>query len=352
MGNICGNLTKEEKEQISKSRKIDSELNSDKKHLENEYKLLLAGSGESGKSTIAKQIKIIHLKGFNPKDRQNFKNGVFLNISWACHSILDHFAEKDTLYLDKYEPLNQIPKMGTITLTTEAAGLAEQLWAEQVVQQAFTARELILNDSAPYFLSSARKFADPQYEATDEDILKVRSKTTGIVETIFGMRRKWFRLVDVGGQKNERRKWIHCFENVTAVMYVSAISEYDRVMAEDGVTNRLHDSLNLFEELINMDIFSSVPIILFLNKKDLFAEKLKQVELSVCFGMYSGSNDYDDAVAYIEKKFKEKNQNSHRDIFVHQTCATDTNSIKVIFSAVMDIALRACFQELGFDDSM
>jgi len=207
-------------------------------------------------------------------------------------------------------------------------------------------------DSAPYFLATAKTFCDEAYEPKDEDILRVRSKTTGIVETIFSMRRKWFRLVDVGGQRNERRKWIHCFENVTAIMYVCAISEYDRLMAEDGVTNRLHDSLQLFAELINTDIFHKVPVILFLNKKDLFAEKLKQVDLTVCFPMYNGSNSYDEAAAYIQKKFEEKNDRGNRQIFVHQTCATDTKSIEVIFNAVMDIALRACFQELGFDDSM
>jgi len=337
---------------MEQSRKIDNELNKDKKHLDKEFKLLLAGAGESGKSTIAKQIKIIHMKGFTAKDRANFKTGIFLNISWACHSILDHMESKESFDVEPYATLRTLPKTGNIELTNDHAQLVENLWADAQVQQAFNSRELILIDSAPYFLSSVKKIVDPSYEATDEDILKVRSKTTGIVETIFSMRRKWFRLVDVGGQRNERRKWIHCFENVTSIMYVSAISEYDRLMAEDGVTNRLHDSLQLFGELINTDIFSNVPIILFLNKKDLFAEKLKQVDLNVCFPMYNGGNDYEEAVSYIQKKFQEKNENNRREIFVHQTCATDTNSIKVIFSAVMDIALRACFQELGFDDSM
>ena len=36
-------------------------------------------------------------------------------------------------------------------------------------------------------------------------------------------------MFDVGGQRNERRKWIHCFDNVTAVIFVTAISEYDQV---------------------------------------------------------------------------------------------------------------------------
>jgi len=39
-------------------------------------------------------------------------------------------------------------------------------------------------------------------------------------------------MVDVGGQRSERRKWIHCFENVTSIMFLVALSEYDQVLAE------------------------------------------------------------------------------------------------------------------------
>lgn len=39
-------------------------------------------------------------------------------------------------------------------------------------------------------------------------------------------------MVDVGGQRSERRKWIHCFENVTSIMFLVALSEYDQVLVE------------------------------------------------------------------------------------------------------------------------
>lgn len=40
------------------------------------------------------------------------------------------------------------------------------------------------------------------------------------------------RMVDVGGQRSERRKWIHCFESVTSIIFLVALSEYDQVLAE------------------------------------------------------------------------------------------------------------------------
>jgi hypothetical protein len=45
---------------------------------------------------------------------------------------------------------------------------------------------------------------------------------------------RFFRLVDVGGQRSERKKWLHCFEDVTAILFCVALSEYDLVLIEDN----------------------------------------------------------------------------------------------------------------------
>lgn len=46
----------------------------------------------------------------------------------------------------------------------------------------------------------------------------------------------FFRVFDVGGQRSERKKWIHCFEAVHALIYITAVSEYDEVLFEDDTT--------------------------------------------------------------------------------------------------------------------
>ena len=65
-----------------------------------------------------------------------------------------------------------------------------------------------------------------------------------------------FRIVDVGGQRGERRKWIHCFEGVRAILYVASLSEYDQVCLEDRTKNRLIDSLTLFEGMHSSSKFA------------------------------------------------------------------------------------------------
>lgn len=53
-----------------------------------------------------------------------------------------------------------------------------------------------------------------------------------------------FRVFDVGGQRSERKKWIHCFEDVNSIIFIAALSEYDEVLFEDETTVRLNKRLS------------------------------------------------------------------------------------------------------------
>jgi guanine nucleotide-binding protein subunit alpha len=83
------------------------------------------------------------------------------------------------------------------------------------------------------------RISHPDYIPDEQDILRSRVKTTGITETRFEVGQLIYRMVDVGGQRSERKKWIHCFEDVTAIIFMVAISEYDQVLFEDETVNRM-----------------------------------------------------------------------------------------------------------------
>jgi len=201
-------------------------------------------------------------------------------------------------------------------------------------------------DAAGYFISKINELAQPTYVPSYDDILRIRIRTTGIFETEFAVDAVKFRMFDVGGQRNERRKWIHSFEGVTAVIFVAAISEFDQVCFEDEKTNRMEDSLTLFSEICNSRWFSHTSILLFLNKKDLFAEKITKVPLTVCFPDYVGSNTFDDALNYIKRQFLSKNQ-ADKSIYIHVTCATDKDNVRMVFNTVKDIIIRSSMKDTG-----
>lgn len=142
-------------------------------------------------------------------------------------------------------------------------------------------------------------------------------------------------MIDVGGQRAERRKWIHCFQSaVTAIVYCSSLNEYDQKLREDNDQNRLAESLDLFSEITSSLYFKGVPIILLLTKLDLFTEKIQRVDLTICkkFANYTSGCDYEKALEAIKSKFVFVAQN--RTVYVHETVAVDTKNVDIVFRSV------------------
>ena len=192
------------------------------------------------------------------------------------------------------------------------------------------------------------------YVASQQDMLLARVRTSGIVTEKYVIDQKNFEMYDVGGQRNERKKWIHCFDDVTAVIFVAAISEYDQVLFEDATANRMTEAVELFEEICNNQYFTSSSMILFLNKRDLFEEKIQTVDIASMPqfadfpGEFGADNYYDIGVEYFLDKFMAVNHNPDRVIYHHVTCATDSQNVAVVFNACKDIILRASMTQTGF----
>ena len=142
-------------------------------------------------------------------------------------------------------------------------------------------------------------------------------------------------------------------------MFVAAVSEFDQVLEEDRFTNSLEESLQLFETILASDFFSSTPVVLFLNKKDVLEEKIREgIKISQYFPEYIGpEGDYDSVIEYISDEFAIRKTNTRdedddeRPLYIHQTCATDTQNIQVVFSMVKEIILSNIFSQIGMDIS-
>ena len=151
----------------------------------------------------------------------------------------------------------------------------------------------------------------------------------------------------LGGQRSERRKWLHCFESVNAVLFVAALSEYDLTVEEDPETNRMEESMKLFESICNVKWFWHATIMLFLNKRDTFREKIKSVPLTVCFPEYDGALDsFEETSDYIWRRFEDL-CHVDRILYRHFTCAKDRSNIAAVFATVKDDVLRSTLQQLG-----
>ncbi|CUS07514.1 unnamed protein product [Tuber aestivum] len=341
-------------EGAQRSREIERLIRQDEKRIAKEVKLLLLGAGESGKSTILKQMKLIHASGFSKNDRDDYRAIIFSNLLNSFKIILEAMEsydlafqnEENEAYVELVIVERELGRQEPFPKEYQKAFAS--LWADGGVQTAVhRGNEFALHDNLNYFFESLDRLFVPNYMPTDQDILRSRLKTTGISETLFDLGALTYRMFDVGGQRSERKKWIHCFENVTALLFLVAISGYDQCLVEDKDANQMQEALMLFESICNSQWFIQTSIILFLNKIDLFKQKLPNSPVRKYFPDYTGDpQSYKHASMYFEESFRRLNRSSSKDIYVHFTNATDTNLLKITMSSVQDMILQKNLQTL------
>ncbi|XP_063703071.1 G protein alpha q subunit isoform X4 [Culicoides brevitarsis] len=347
-------LSEEAKEQKRINQEIERQLRRDKRDARRELKLLLLGTGESGKSTFIKQMRIIHGSGYSDEDKRGFIKLVYQNIFMAMQSMIRAMELLKIQYSipsnsENAELIRGVDFETVTTFEPPYVQAIKDLWGDSGIQECYDRRrEYQLTDSAKYYLDDLARIEDAGYLPTEQDILRARAPTTGILEYPFDLDGIVFRMVDVGGQRSERRKWIHCFENVTSIIFLVALSEYDQILFESENENRMEESKALFKTIITYPWFQHSSVILFLNKKDLLEEKIMYSHLVDYFPEYDGPKcDDKPAREYILKLYLRENPDPDRMCYSHFTAATDTENIKLVFCAVKDTIMQTALKEFN-----
>lgn len=343
-----------------RSDEIDRQLGKERKEFQKAHRLLLLGAGESGKSTIIKQMYLIHVKNFSDNMRRERRHDIRSNLVEAIVSIVEAMPKLNPP-LEFDNPDNKSKAQWILdhaqdeNLDLKFYDYTEDLWKDKGVLAAFDrSNEYQLIDSAQYFLEKIKALRDPNYIPTEQDILRCRVLTREIFELVFQVKDVKFRMIDVGGQREERCKWFLCFNDVTAIIFVADCSSYDMVLREDASKNRLTESLDLFKVVWNNRWLKTISVILFLNKQDIFSKKIlsgkrKLEDYFVNFKDYRVPDDalysagepsqVTRAKYYIRSEFqkisKDANHKDHR-CYPHFTCAVDTENIKRVFDDCRD----------------
>ncbi|KAK3716035.1 hypothetical protein LTR37_006765 [Vermiconidia calcicola] len=353
---MCFRKGNEEDPDAMKSREIEKQLREDQKRAAKEVKLLLLGAGESGKSTVLKQMRLIHSKGFSTQERKQWKITIFQNLLHAFQVVFGAMEEQEVDFAEEgnirfAELIAADPDIGQDEpMPIDCLHAFKNLWRDSGVQIAIMrGNEYALHDNLTYFFNDIERLFAKDYLPTDQDILRARLRTTGISETIFETGSLTYRMFDVGGQRSERKKWIHVFDNVQVVLFLVAISGYDHVLVEDRNGNQMHEALMLFESIANSKYFEKSALILFLNKMDLFREKLLSGKAPIRehFPDYmSDERDVDAASAFFSQKFKNLVRDPNKEAYVHFTNATDTNLLDKTMRSVQDMIVQRNLNKL------
>lgn len=334
---------------------IDRQLAQEKKNLRQEIKILLLGAGESGKSTFLKQMRIIHGKDYLEQDRLEFRHTIYHNILKGMKILVE---ARRRLQIPLENPKNESCGLTISSYHRDHELSPEEfhpfvdalasLWKDAGIQSTLQRNnEFQLGDSVPYFMKHMDTVGSLGYVPSKEDVLHARKATRGVHEHNIDIKGVPFRFVDVGGQRSQRQKWFQCFDEVTSILFLVSSSAFDQTLLEDRVTNRLVESVNIFDTIVNNRCFRSVSIILFFNKTDLLVDKIKHRNIKDYFPAFPGNpRDLEDVQAFLVSMFNSVRQDKSQELYRHFTTATDTKNIKVVFNIVKDTILTRHIQDI------
>jgi len=328
---------------VQKSMRIQDELKRLRKETDSHVKLLLLGTGDAGKSTFLKQLKMIHNDGFSVKEVHQFRVVLQDNLITSIQKILACENVKVPKGL-------QDSRQSVLDAETAIACVEDivTLWKDESLKHAFEHRhelEIEIPSTADYFFTHAKRIADENFLPTPDDIFRAKIKTTGVSEVSFKIEEMDLSIIDVGGQRSERRKWIHCFDDVTTVIFLAALDEYNLRLEEDHEMNRFEESLRLFKEMSDSLFLKKSSWILFLNKCDIFKDKIEKYPLSDYFPDCKATS-FDQALEFIKSKYDRQFNGSK--LYVHPTCALDTQNCRRVFNIVKHTILSLALEHSEF----
>uniref|UniRef100_A0A7S1BWI0 Uncharacterized protein n=2 Tax=Corethron hystrix TaxID=216773 RepID=A0A7S1BWI0_9STRA len=336
-------------------KKINAELRTAALKEKAKVKFLLLGAGESGKSTIFKQLRLMHGSPHPQEDLEKFAGVVRANIvvlTKRMVSLIDqlelavNFSKQERTAYNEF--LAAVSKSSQPIPTSQAqrsqmeiknASLDAELcvamkdqikiiFDSKVMKTAWLNRAKVnAIDNHRLFVDQIDTIAAPNYLPINEHIINARMRTTNVVMNEYDIDGVKFEVYDVGGQRTERKKWMPFFDDVDGVIFVGALSEYDQMLAEAKSTNRMSETLGLFRTIANTPAFKKTPVMLFLNKVDLFEEKIKvsnpkDIE---AFADYDGSS-FEEGLEYFQNRFRKcvsDIDDFDNRLFIHATNATD-----------------------------
>lgn len=353
--------------------RIGKALESSKSQEGSTVKLLLLGTGESGKTTIFKQARTLYGRGYNERERTAFRTPIYQNIILQMQAVIRFRAHSniDLQYPENSEHEETIKSLGRARKLKKLEpfhfNALRSVWKDNAIQKSWSEKSRYqVFDCLDYFLNEENlkriEAAGKNYVPTLDDTLHVRYRTAGIVVEKLKMRNILLELYDVGGQRTERRKWIDCFNDVTTIIFVAAINEFDQTLFEAPDQNRLEEALNVWDDIVNRTEFEDTNFIFFLNKWDLFVKKVRVTPYKLA-GVrnddYEGKDPRDftenskeqfaaieECLEHTKQRFESliSNRAANRSIVFFPTTATDGRNMNKVFATVQSNLLDSLIE--------
>jgi guanine nucleotide-binding protein G(i) subunit alpha len=340
-------------EKLSKPETIEIIESTEKKN----NKFILVGTEESGKTSVFKQLKKFYQDDpYTEKELLLYKNVIYSNVFLSTRILLNDCVEKnpkdpfdDPENLKNVEVIAEIDGLSILLdgqkyYSTEIHKMIGELWKENLLIEKFQnhSEDFHIFDNLQYFLDRLEMLTPPDYIPSMDDILHCRRKTSGFMRLNFTDDNVDFCISDLGGSRSSRKSWIKSnyynflnlgFPGITGIVFVASLSEFNQKCTDDDVTNRMLESMKVFEELTSNYNFKEIPILLLLNKYDIFTQKICKKDLSCVFPEYIGGKDVDAALKFIKEKYQQLVKENPERLQLQVINAMDEDSVMKAFKS-------------------
>jgi len=326
-------------------------------------RVMLLGIGGSGKSTFSKQMQIINKGNFDDEVAKTFRGVLLTNIILGLKAIGS--KKEDLENTENYKKSRWILSLDE-NMAEWNADLIDRirtLWEDEGVRETWAEIKDGCLIQLDYLMHHFDRYLTKDFIPNSEDILRARQRTTGGETSFFEAENKQWELTDVGGQYNERVKWNGYFEDhpPNAIIFFLALDEYNIENTElktEKYPTKFELALSVFQEIICKTgpvIDHKICRLVFLNKMDLFAEKIKDDNKWEAFQTalgYSGERTPQDSIKFIEEKLLAMDKIPDKDdeverIKIHHTNALDTDLMRKIFGDIRTSVLATSMNYLG-----
>jgi len=325
-------------------------------------KVVLLGIGGSGKTTFSKQMQIIHQNGFDQDQAGRFKGILLANLFTGIKTVLPSVKDFEQPELYKLSRrIQDYTDESEIEWNPEMVKKLQDLYKDPSFQTAWKREKDSSVIQLEYMMDNLERFLLPEFVPGNEDILRARQRTTGESISNFEDNKNVWTLIDVGGQFSEREKWEDVFaqNKPHAIIFFLAVDEFNVPNGEIRTENEAKTKFDLAMSVFRQRMCGEGPVrdyglcrIVFLNKVDLFQEKIKDDERWALFKEameYNGEREVDKCMDNIKQKMETIRQSSGETepLTIHVTCALDTEMMSKVVEDIKVSIVRTTMKDLG-----
>ncbi|KAI0296525.1 guanine nucleotide binding protein, alpha subunit [Multifurca ochricompacta] len=382
--------TEEEAEARRASERIDEQIVLEKRNKKSAVRVLLLGQEGSGKSSFIKVFRTLYAPKAWEEECLLWRTLIYLDVVRSVNRVLDTLgnAPEATSYWMRLirmrlSPLRRVERDLEVHLglaegeevhVADISGLAKRrqqnnpgqrsladqamelilasrediaaLWNDDLVRAVLEARGSPLDCHSKFFLNELHRITQRDYEPSDDDIIRARSRATPgvqehhlLLETGPEAGCEWT-FYDIGCSRTRRASWLPYLMDVNAIVFLAPISVFDERLEEDRSVNRLEDSINFWTTICKSKL---------ITKRrtgghrgcDILQRKL---ECGVRFRRYIPSygnraNDMPTATKYLRQQFQaiaRKSSPEPRIVHTHllSSIESDNRTVAAVVSSI------------------